>query len=426
MALAETSEMNPNDSRSLENRVACTVGLLNSAAAELVGLVAEALRTGAWEGAGIRSPEHWMAWRCGVSGARARRLVALARGLEALPVCRGLFESGSLSEDQVSVIVRHTRPAYDSRVAELAPSLTVTQLKRVLPSLPTPGPGPETSDGADGDNPPDGAEPERRGRRHVCFGWDEEGWWWSSVRVPADEGSMVEKALLVAREREFRARHPDAGCDDPHDPGDVSWADALLALARAGLDGLDPDTGKGRPPGERTQVIVHLDADRDVPPRLHLGPVLPADLAGYLSCDATCRYLLWRNGNPVAMGRREHTVNPRLRVIVEHRDGGCRVPGCDYNRWLHVHHVRHWQHGGESDPENLCCLCPVHHRMVHKGLLTIEGGPTDPDGLTFTDHQGRRLTPAHPRPPGPGGPRPTGQWHHPEGGRLDPRWISWN
>jgi hypothetical protein len=176
MALAETSEMNPNDSRSLENRVACTVGLLNSAAAELVGLVAEALRTGAWEGAGIRSPEHWMAWRCGVSGARARRLVALARGLEALPVCRGLFESGSLSEDQVSVIVRHTRPAYDSRVAELAPSLTVTQLKRVLPSLPTPGPGPETSDGADGDNPPDGAEPERRGRRHVCFGWDEEGW----------------------------------------------------------------------------------------------------------------------------------------------------------------------------------------------------------------------------------------------------------
>jgi hypothetical protein len=64
--------------------------------------------------------------------------------------------------------------------------------------------------------------------------------------------------------------------------------------------------------------------------------------------------------------------------------------------------------------------------MVHKGPLTIEGDPTDPDGLTFTDLQGWRLTPAHPRPPGPGGPRPTGQWRHPEGGRLDPRWISWN
>jgi hypothetical protein len=43
-----------------------------------------------------------------VSGARASRLVVLARGLEAPPACRGLFESGSLSEDQVSVIVRHT------------------------------------------------------------------------------------------------------------------------------------------------------------------------------------------------------------------------------------------------------------------------------------------------------------------------------
>ena len=72
--------------------MADTVGGLNVASAELVGLVSEALATGAWEGAGIRSPEHWVAWRCGVTGARARRLVSLARGLEALPACRRLFD----------------------------------------------------------------------------------------------------------------------------------------------------------------------------------------------------------------------------------------------------------------------------------------------------------------------------------------------
>ncbi|HYZ97447.1 MAG TPA: HNH endonuclease, partial [Acidimicrobiales bacterium] len=179
-------------------------------------------------------------------------------------------------------------------------------------------------------------------------------------------------------------------------------------------------------PAERTQVILHLDLDRETPPRLHLGPAVPGWMGEFLSCDATCRYLLWQDGNPVAMGRREHTVNPRLRVFIEHRDGGCRVPGCDYSRWLHVHHKVHWEHGGPTDPDNLLCLCPVHHRMVHKGLLTIDGDPTDPNGLVFTDNRGRRLTPAHPRPPGPGDPRPAGDWRHPPGERLDPYWISWN
>ena len=50
----------------------------------------------------------------------------------------------------------------------------------------------------------------------------------------------------------------------------------------------------------------------------------------------------------------------------------------------------HWSHGGRTDPHNLLALCALHHRMVHCGLLTIDGDPADPAGLTFTDHRGRR------------------------------------
>src|ERR687892_2363284 len=99
MTLVDAPAAAPGDPRSLEDRVADTVGGLNVASAELVGLVSEALAMNAWEGAGIRSPEHWVAWRCGVTGARARRLVALARGLRALPACRGRFAVGGVSED---------------------------------------------------------------------------------------------------------------------------------------------------------------------------------------------------------------------------------------------------------------------------------------------------------------------------------------
>src|ERR671919_2156328 len=152
MALADAPAAASGDPRSLEDRVADTVGGLNVASAELVALVSEALATGGWEGAGIRSPEHWVAWRCGVSGARARRLVALARGLQHLPACRGRFEVGGLSEDQVAVIVRHTDADHDEQVAELAPSLTVTQLQRALATMPHPAPNPDDDDEEDPDD----------------------------------------------------------------------------------------------------------------------------------------------------------------------------------------------------------------------------------------------------------------------------------
>jgi Domain of unknown function (DUF222)/HNH endonuclease len=436
MSLTEAAEKDTSDARSLEDRVAETVGLLNVVTAELVRLIGEALRTGAWEGFGIRSPEHWVVWRCGMSPARARRLVGMARALAGLPQSAGLFAAGSLSEDQTAVIVRHTDADHDPAVAELAQSLTVPQLQRVLPSLPRAQPEPQPVDTSD-DDPGDEATggPEDGSRRSVQFGFGDNGMWWCSIRLPSEQGALVQKALEVGRDREFRLRHPDQGLDGPNDPGDVSWSDGLLRLAQAGLDGLEPGEGGGRPPGERTQVIMHLDADRQVPPRLHLGPVLPPEVADYLSCDSTVRYLLLRHGQPVATGRRQRTVNPRQRLIIEHRDGGCRVPGCDQARWLHIHHLVHWTHGGRTDPTNLLALCGRHHRMVHAGRLTISGDPNDPDGLTFSDHRGRRLEPARPRPPAPGRSatdaahrqgllRP--DWQHPPGERLDDRWISWN
>jgi hypothetical protein len=428
MSLTDTAKNGTNDIRSLEDRVAETVGLLNVVTAELVGLIGEALRSGAWEGFGIRSPEHWVVWRCGVSPARARRLVAAARRLDGLPHVGALFGAGSLSEDQTAVIVRHTDADHDQQVAELAPSLTVPQLVRVLPSLPHAEPDPSPDDRPPGDDA--GASPIRRA---VRFAHGDDGMWWCSMRLPSDEGARVQKALESGRDHEFRLRHPHHCDGDRRDPGDVSWADALLRVLEAGLDALDGT--KGRTPGERTQVILHLDADRQAPPRLHLGPVLPTGIADFLSCDSTVRYLLMRRGRPLAMGRRQRTVTPRLRTAIEHRDGGCRVPGCDRSRWLHIHHLVHWTRGGRTDPDNLVALCTVHHRMVHLGVLSIDGDPERLDGLGFTDDQGRQLRPAPPRPPHPDatageaaqdhGLAPP-RWQHPPGEPLDTRWITWN
>jgi Domain of unknown function (DUF222)/HNH endonuclease len=252
----------------------------------------------------------------------------------------------------------------------------------------------------------------------VTFGWRDDGRWWLRALLPADEGAQVQRALEAARDAEFTAGggHLDR----------VTWCDALGRLARAGLDALTTSGGESdRPPAERTQVLIHVDADRPVPARLHLGPLLPDPVARYLACDATVRAVLERDARPVGLGRRRRTVPTRLRTLIEDRDRGCRVPGCGHTRWLHIHHLIAWADGGGTDPSNLLALCPFHHRMLHTGRLRITGDPDDPDGLTFSDDRGRELTPARARPP-TGQPPTTPPYRHPSGEHLNGWMIVWN
>ena len=208
----------------IEAEIAEVCGLLNATAGRLVGLIAKVLETGAWEGAGIRSSQQWVAWKCGVSPARARRLVAMARRLSELPETKVAMEAGELCEDQVAVIV------------------------------------------------------------------------------------------------------------------------------------------------------------------------------------------------------------------VEERDRGCRVPGCDRSRWLHVHHVQHWEDGGSSDTANLVALCQHHHRLHHRGGLGISGNADDPDGMTFTDERGRTLdSTGRPVPPRRAPEEtarelgiPSGNWSRPTGRAIDPFWVDFD
>ena len=193
----------------------------------------------------------------------------------------------------------------------------------------------------------------------------------------------------------------------------MTWADALVHLSERYLG------GASAPSAERYQVVVHVRADR--PGRdasLHLGPALPAGLRRYRSCDATLRLLLEDDAGPVALGRRRRTVPTAQRRVIEARDRGCRVPGCAASRWLHVHHLVHWEDGGRTDPDNLVCLCSAHHRAHHKGELTIEGDPTTVDAWSSPPppagcspgRPARAHPPVHrPRRPGPSAwPRPTG------------------
>ncbi len=401
----------------LEGEIAEVCGLINAVTARLVRLLGQVLETGSWEGAGIRSPEQWVAWKCGVGSGRARSLVTMARRLSELPQTRAAFEAGELAEDQVAVVSRYAPVSTDAEVAELARQATVGQLRRALGSYRFAEP-PKAAEPALGPAPEPVTE-----AREVVFGHDLDGSWRLSAVLPSDEGALVERALTEARQALFLA----------DDKQRVSWADALVATADRSLVAGAAD----RPHRDRHAVLVHIGPTPGggLGGHLHLGPPLADCVRRFLSCDARVKAVIAEEGGqPVSVGRSTRTVPERTRIVVEERDRGCRVPGCERTRWLHVHHIRHWEDGGGTDTANLLALCAFHHRLHHRGGLGIRGNADESDGVEFTDHRGRRLG-ANGRPVPPrssltdathalGIPEPN--WIHPSGERLDPRDVHFN
>src|SRR5213078_2120483 len=168
-------------------------------------------------------------------------------------------------------------------------------------------------------------------------------------------------------------------------------ADALALLAETALHhGLDPGT-----PGERYQVVVHVDAsvladpEQPGPSVLEGGTRVSAETSQRLACDAS-RVVMRHDheGRVVEIGARTRTIPPALRRALHHRDQGCRFPGSG-QRFTQGHHLRHWAHGGPTTLSNLTLLCRRHHRAVHEEGYQVARLP---DGaLQFRRPDGRLL-----------------------------------
>jgi len=204
---------------------------------------------------------------------------------------------------------------------------------------------------------------------------DEDGMVVLRGRLEPEVGALLLHALAAARETLYqRAR---VGAEAAGGPGGVSAetppvaqqrADALALLAETALHhGLDPGA-----PGERYQVVVHVDAqvlaDPDQPGQsvLEDGVRVSAETSQRLACDAS-RVVMRHDeeGRLLEIGARTRTIPPALRRALHHRDRGCRFPGCGV-RFGQGHHLRHWAHGGPTTLSNLALLCRRHHRAVHE------------------------------------------------------------
>lgn len=310
------------DAVRVEEQLSAVTGHLNAAHVALVEVAGDAVATGAWAVAGIRTPCQWLCWQAGIAAATARKVLAVAAARATHPVISGVFAEGRLSLDQAAVAV--SAPAHvDAQIAELAVVSTVAQL-HVAVRVATPAPEPDAPD-ASGES--------------VAKWFDDDGRWHLAAELDSDRGRLVDAALREARDRLFRHGHLD-----------VTWADALVDLAERSLDAA-PLTRR-----ERFRVNVFLDPGADIAASWGL-PFWPSQQAWISRLRRTERVMPW-------CGAR-HGLE--IHHLVHREDGG---PTATWNlvtlcRHCHrQHHVGKFGIVGDADQPDGLAFTDQHGRPV--------------------------------------------------------------
>src|SRR6058998_937213 len=363
---------------------------LDAATARLLDLIREFDARGGW-GNGFRSCADWLSWRVGLDPGAARERVRVARGLGTLPLLARALARGELSYAKVRALTRVATPETEEQLLAFGRAGTAAHVERLVR-------GWRRMDRI--------AEARETERQHVSrelhVYQDGDGMMAVRGRLTPEVGALLMQALAAAREtlyQQARLRNGDVADVSADTPTmGQQQADALALLAETALHhGIDPGA-----PGERYQVVVHVDApvlaDPEAPGQsvLEGGTHVSAETCQRLACDAS-RVVMRHtaDGRVEEVGARTRTIPPALRRVLHHRDKGCRFPGCGLP-FGQGHHIRHWAQGGPTTLSNLALLCRRHHRAVHEEGYQMERLP---DGeLEFRRPDGRPLPEVPARP----------------------------
>ena len=395
---------------------------LDATTARLLDLIRDFDARGGWN-SGFRSCAEWLTWRIGLDPGAARERVRVARALGTLPRLAQALARGELSYSKVRALTRVATPETEERLLAVGRAGTAKHVELIVRGW---------------RQVYRTAEALETARRHQGR-WlqaypDADGMVVIRGRLEPEVGAVVLKALAAARDDLSRQRHTkyvaaETSEVEVADTWEQQQADALALIAETALHhGIDSGA-----PAERYQVVVHVDApvlaNADAPGQslVEDGTRVAPETSQRLACDAT-RVVMRHdtNGRITEVGARTRTIPPALRRALEHRDRGCRFPGCG-RRFTQGHHIKHWAHGGPTVLSNLALLCQRHHRAVHEEGFPVERRPDG--GLAFREPNGYVIPEVPGTPPVPAAPVDAlRQQHETQGIHVDehtsmPGWL---
>ena len=231
---------------------------IEAATARLLDLIREFDARGGWN-SGFSSCAAWLSWRVGLDLGAARERVRVARALETLPRLAQALAHGELSYAKVRALTRVATPETEERLLAVGLTGTACHVERIVRGWRRVDRIAEARETA-----------QRHKSRALRVYQDEDGMVIIRGRLEPEVGAVLVQALAAARETLYQRTRQQPFAN----PGDVSaetlpleqqQADALALVAETALhQGIDPGA-----PGERYQVVVHVDApalaDPDAP-----------------------------------------------------------------------------------------------------------------------------------------------------------------
>jgi len=346
----------------LGDEIAVLSAHISVATARLLDLIRDFDIGGGWGHAGAKSCAEWLSWRVGMDLGAAREHVRVARALPDLPRVAQAFARGKLSYSKVRALTRVATPETEERLLTASTSMTAADVERLVRSWRRVDRAAENQQAA-----------QRHRNRSLHVYQDTDGMYVIQGRLTPEAGAVLSQALAAACDRLYGKGPLNTAEGEPPSMAQRR-ADALAVIAEAALHhDLDPGAS-----GERYQVVVHVDApvlaDPDQPGQsvLEDGGHVSAETSRRLACDAS-RVVMRHdpNGRVTEVGARTRTIPAALRRALQHRDRGCRFPGCGL-RFTQGHHIRHWAQGGPTTLSNLALLCRRHHRSVHEEGFEVQ------------------------------------------------------
>ena len=218
----------------------------------------------------------------------------------------------------------------------------------------------------------------QRRRRRASISEQPDGMFHLFAQLDPLTGNQVRAALIAKADELFRGEDSKDRATPPQ-----RFADALEQL-------ICHSNGTGAP--AVAELIVRADYDvvheRICNARLADGTRLTEAETLAVACDAKILPGIFnKHTGDLVLGRSQRKVPKRLRKRLVVRDGGCI--GCGAPAQIcQVHHIEHWNHGGETSYDNTCLLCwRCHQVRVHQ------------HGEQITRHPDGRLTLAPPDTP---------------------------
>ena len=391
----------------LEDQIKCNQLSANHHRARMLDAVGQFDEQELAEKYGEKSTATWLRSELNLPQATAFEYVRVARGLRKFRLLFDAFESGVMPYSTVRFLLQYLEECNEEQYVQLALSMSFADLQLVLA-----GARPKEEDPT---------EPYARARE--C----DDGMLAFEAWLPAVAGQKLLTALKVAQLASFGLEDVDP--DDLQDPEKVQ---KLIDDAAAAEDAVPSE--QDRAPRKRTKITMD-DIVRSVsrygPPEkqdvyaallamidmVRANPKSPLrspgvqvnlmvnqfgqcwmpenrsacseDVRSYLANAMVRLHLLDDTGLTIRVGRsRRFATDGQVQALLAIWGYQCAMPGCSHRRFIEMHHIKEWEHGGMTDLDNLIPLCSSCHSQVSHGVVTIERQGAD---LFFTFKNGARF-----------------------------------